>query len=365
MYDFLDDHGQAAIDHMNLKVAQDTMSREAPASHFAWPETKKYAMATEDDVITSAVYFGLFGGQLDEGQQEKIAERLSRAIKAFDIQGKIDKIAVLPAYHNLSTQDIMELEREDTPGARLKRKLMKAGLYGAVGGGAGAALSRLTTKKISPWWVAIPASLAAGVGLAKASQRLVDAMEIDRSLKAALDNADTDILTHAPPDRRTYAKLLKKAAEKAGAAVPDVVDEYAADTYGDRLSIGLLMRTAISEDYGPLQEKRGTVPPEQFANELYELDKRTGIVVNNRIPDAFYTTFGVTEKRGSAMMVVDDEDVTPDFIDKIPEHKDVLNRVLDTHVVNAVCARPSSFMNLTPIKQIIIVREIRKATKGG
>jgi hypothetical protein len=322
-------------------------------------------MATKKDVLTSSVYFGLYGGQLEEDVQEKVASNLNRALDAFDIRNALEKIAVLPDYSRLSQDDIRTLSREDTPSDRMVRRLKRMGVYGAGGAGTGAVMSKLVTSKVNPLWVAIPAALAAGTGLAKgAAAELMDHMFGDNDdIASALDNVDFDIETHAPPERRRYAKQLKHAAESTGLAVPDIVEQYAADTYGPHIGAGLEMRCMVSERYEGFFDKHANDGPEKFAEALYDLDTELGLVVNPRIPDAFYTTFGKTaiSEEDRTLLVADGQPFKLSDAMRLKEYKTVLDRILPAHMTEELYEFPWKFPLMSHPYQMIIARAIFRA----
>ena len=366
MIDFLDDQGKAPRDLLNIKVAQDTESRDAPATLFAWPEMKKFAMATPRDVLTSTIYFGLYGEQLDGDVAEKVAERLRRSADAFNLQPALEKIAVLPNYSQLSQQDLTALSQDDRPSSRLIRRLKRMLLYGAGGAGGGAILSKVVRGKVSPLWAALPGALTAGVGLAKSAEesdvveQLLNQFYGENNLDSALKYVEDDIETHAPPERRKYAQRLKSAADACGKETPDVIEQYASSGYGPRLQVAMEMRFPISEEYAELAEKQAELSPQEFADHLYTLDMKTGVVVNNRIPDAYYSTFGKVAVQDEVLLVVDDEPVKSSFLGELAKSKDKLGKVVAANIANGICEQPHKFLLLGPELQKIIVRAVRR-----
>lgn len=366
MYDYIDDQGAAALNLLGLSVSQDTTERDVSPTRFAWPEEHKYAMATEKDVVTSSVYFGLYGSQLEEDVQEKIASNLNRAIDAFDIRRAIEKIAVLPDYSRLSQEDMKALSRDDTPSDRVLRRLKRMGIYGGVGGAGGAVLSKLVSSKVNPFWVAVPAALSGGIGLAKgASMELLDHIFGDADdLDSALENVDYDIQTHSPPQRRAYAKQLKTAAENADAEIPDVIEQYASDTFGPRVEPGLEMRSMISDEYEGFFDKHANVGPSEFADELYKLDMKLGLVVNSRIPDAYYTTFGKSASASESdptYVVVDGRPFKLSDARRLHEYKHVLNRLFPSDITDELYNFPWKFNLISHPYQVIVARAVFEA----
>lgn len=369
MYDYIDDQGVAPLELLGIEVQQDTTDRDdTPAAYFAWPERKKFAMVTRSDVLTSSIYYGLFAHQLPEPVQEKVASNLNRSIDALHLRSAIEKVAVLPDYSRLSQKDLEALSKDDTPSDRLKRRLKRMGIYGGIGAVGGGGLGKLVTGRIHPLWAAIPAAMGAGVGLAKgASGELVGHLLREQDdLESALENAEQDLPTHAPPERRKYAKRLKVAAEQAGLPVPTLVEEYASDAYGPRMAVGLKMRTQVDERYEKMANSVGDYRPHEFAEQLYELDQETGVVANHRIPDAFYTTFGkrAAEKGRTVYLKIDGRPFTDADIANLEQYRDVLKKILPAAMLEQLLLQPFKFGLLDSSIQEAIARAILDKPKS-
>jgi hypothetical protein len=120
-----------------------------------------------------------------------------------------------------------------------------------------------------------------------------------------------------PLEKRAFART---AVQEAGdqPVLPEI-RKYAAEGYApDLLAMILLRKVSVSpqgesdaaydkvaeivQAYDTLYEKRASLAPMQFALQLLDLDREAGFSDKRSIPDAVYSTFGVSKQASEAVI---------------------------------------------------------------
>jgi len=150
--------------------------------------------------------------------------------------------------------------------------------------------------------------------------------ETAESVKAADQYFQRHVGEFVPRERREFAVKVAGIAAKAKFPLSEELEHYASQEYNPKLWGYLTVRDSFLMDMDDqvvrraalqkLAAKTSKLAPDAFADELADFDRATGLdaLWDQEVPDPWYSTVGLPEKRAQAW------DVSDEAIERVSAH---------------------------------------------